>query len=101
MHAHDERVPALIGPEEARRCAGRRQPGVHLVQVALPALEAVLRLREVAQLGIGLPGDERLALVLAERVDRADQPRLVRVDDAPVAGPDLDSRHALAEDALL
>ena len=34
-------------------------------------------------------------------ISRADQPRLVGVDDAPVGGPDLDADDALAEHALL
>ena len=67
----------------------------------LVALVDVLRLGEVAQLGVGAPRLEGLALVGAERVAAADQPGLVGVDDAAVGRPDLDPHDVLAEHALL
>ena len=92
---------APVDLEERRAPLGGADGQVHLQQRAVVALEDVLRLGEVAQLGVGHPGLQGLALVRAERVAAADQPGLVRVDDAPVGVPDLDPHDVLAEDALL
>ena len=81
--------------------SGARIGQVHLVQVALAALEAVLGACEVAQLGAGRPRAQDVELRRVEREGRADEPRLVGVHDAAVARPDLDPDDPLAEHALL
>ena len=82
---------ALVGLEQQRLPVGRVDRQVDLEQLAAAALEAVLRAREVADLGVDAAGRQRLELVVAERVARADQPRLVGVDDAAVGVPQLDA----------
>ena len=82
-------APALVGLEQEQSAVRRPHGDVDLVQVALTALEAVLRPREVAELGAGRSRSQHLALRGIERVARADEARLVRVDDAAVASHSL------------
>ncbi len=92
---------ALVRLEEQRRPVRRADGEVDLVEAPLALLEAVLGAREIAQLGPCAAGAEHVELRLVERVAGADQPRLVGVEDAAVARPELDADDALAEDALL
>ena len=62
---------------------------IDLEQLAEAPLETVLRAREVGGLRLGVAVCEAGLVVGAERVVVPDQPRLIRVDDLPVALPDL------------
>ena len=71
----------LVDLEQQRRAVRRADRRVGLQQLALRALVAVLGLGQVAELGVGAAGLEQLLLLRAERVARADQLRLVGVED--------------------
>ena len=78
-----------VGLEQQRLPAGRPHRPVHLEQPALALLEEVLRPGQVGDLGVGHRGGQHVPLLVAQRERRADQARLVGVDDAAVRRPDL------------
>ena len=94
-------APALVGLEQEWRAVGRADRQVDLVEVALTALVAVLGAREVGQGRVRGSRPQHVELFRLEREPRADEARLVRVHDPPVARPELDTDHPLAEHALL
>ncbi len=94
-----------VGLEEQRVALGRHDPGVDLDDVTLVAVEAVLRLREVGDLGVAAAALEGLPLLGVEPEPLADQPGLVGVDDPALVGPQLDPAYgreleALAQDGV-
>src|SRR6185437_966612 len=99
--AGHECTGALIRLEQKRRTVRRPDACVDLVQRAELPLESILGSAQIAQIGLGVALPERLHLVAAELVACADQPRLVRVHDAPAGVPDLHAHHSLVEDPLL
>ena len=82
----------LIGLEQQRRAVTFRvgvDPRVHLEELTEIALEAVLRLAQVRDVGHHTAMVDHVELVLAEVVGGADQLGLIRIDDRAVARPDL------------
>ena len=95
-------IAALVRLEEERRAVGRADREIDLVEIAVAALEPVLRAVEVAQLRArGGAGTQHVALVGVQREARSDQSRLVGVDDSAGRVPDLDADDPLAEHALV
>ena len=66
-------VGGVVDLEQHRLPLGRADPGVHLHQAARLGLEAVLGLGQVGDLGLDAAVLQDVALVLVERVLRADQ----------------------------
>ena len=93
MAARGHRAEALVGLEQQAMAVGRADRQIDLEQLALVALEAVLGQREIADAGIDVPGSQRPLRAGGGRVARADQPRLVGVDDRAVRPPDLYPDH--------
>ena len=86
---------------EQERPAARRVHGhVDLEQLALPALVPVLRRREVADAGLDAVPLQRRQLVVAERIARADEARLVRVAMRPSRVQSLTRTTGLLQHAL-
>ena len=81
--AGGHRVVRQVGLEEQRLPARRPDRPVDLEQLAVAALVPVLRPVQVADLGVRRRRREHVALLLAEGERRADDPRLVGVDDRP------------------
>ena len=65
------------------------------------ALVSVLRRRQVADAGLDAVPAQCRELVVAERIARADQTRLIGVRDAPVRSPELDAHDGVAQNALM
>ncbi len=93
-------VVAVVGLEEEGLTALGVDGQVHLEQLVLVALEAVLGRGQVAHLGLDPAGGEGGLLVVAQVVARPDEPGLVGVDDETVGGPDLDPDERGVEDLL-
>jgi hypothetical protein len=74
---------------------GRADREVHLEQLVATALEPVLALGEVADLGLHRAVAQRGQVVVAERKPPADERVLVRIDDAPGGVPELDEHDAV------
>ena len=96
-----DRAAPLVRLEQEGRPVRRADRHVDLVEVALALLEAVLRTGEVRPLRSRLAVSQRLLLGRVERETGSDQTRLVRVDDAAVAVPELDPDNTIAEHALV
>ena len=94
------RAVALVGLEQELAAVGSLDGEIHLEQVAMTTVEAVLGEREIAQFGVHLAGAERRELLGAEPVAGVDQARVVRVDDPAASCPDLHSHHIVAQHAL-
>ena len=77
----------LVGLEEQAPSRSGPDREVDLEQLALTALGAVLRQREVADPGVDLACAQRGDLVGAEGEAMADQPPRVGVDDAAAPAP--------------
>jgi hypothetical protein len=80
---------ALVGFEEQRRAVRSVDACVRLHQAAFAALEAVLRLAEIADLDVGAALLDRLAFLRSEREALAHQLSGIGVVDRAVAAPDL------------
>ena len=96
-----DRAEALVDLEQHLGAVGRADDGVRLQQLVLLALEAVLGLAQVAELGVRAARLEQLGLLLAQREALADEPRLVGVEDRAVLRPDLHAHDRLAQDLAL
>ncbi len=85
------RAERLVDLEQQRRAVRRADDGVRLEQLAFLALEHVLVLAEIAELGVRRARRllEELELLVAEREGAADELRDVGVEDRPVARPQL------------
>src|SRR5204862_3393689 len=94
------RAEARVGLEQERPAARAADRQVDLEQLLVVALEPVLGARQIGDLGLRPSGAECLELLLFEREPLADQPRLVRPEDAAGGRPDLHPHHRLAYDAL-
>jgi hypothetical protein len=88
---------AEVGLEQERLAARRADGQIYLQQFAVLTLEAVLRLRQVAGSGLNTPGVQRRPFVCFERVARADELGLIRIDDRACARPDLDAYEVVIE----
>ena len=86
--ACDERV-VVVGLEQQRLPRRRSDRQVDLEQLAVRAFVAVLRLRQVADVGVDRADVERAAFVGREPVRFADQAGLVGVEDLALSVPDL------------
>jgi hypothetical protein len=96
-----ELVGGEVGLEEQRIPLGRPHPRVDLEQVgAERAVVAVLGAAEVGDLRVGAAVLDDLELVVAERVDRADQLGAVAVEHGAVRRPDLDAAYVAHEQAV-
>jgi hypothetical protein len=97
------RAEALVGLEQQRPALRGVDREVDLQELAEPALVAVLGLRQVADLGLGLHRRtlQRFALVASEREAPPSEPVLVRVHDATRLIPDLDPHDARGEDVAV
>ena len=93
-------VGGEVDLEQHRLALGRVDPGVDLDQSSGRRLVAVLRLGQVGDLRLGAAPLEDPALLLVERVPRADQAGLVGVEDGAVAPPDLDASYVADEESL-
>ena len=95
-----DRLVAVVRLEQQRVVRVVPDGEVHLEQLAVLALEAVLGLGEVADLGLDPARAHGVELVVTELVRRADQLRSVGVHDAPVGVPQLDPHHLVVEHLL-
>jgi len=103
--ARRDRAVARVRLEHQRLPVGASDRQVDLEQLVEPPFEAILPLREVADLRLRLPGGQRSALIVAEGVPRPDQAVLVGVHDLAVGPPDLDAhdtsvQHAAPDDPV-
>ena len=92
----DERV-AVVGLEQQPLPRGRADREVDLEQLAVRALVAVLRLRQVAHLGFDRARVDGANLTGAQHVGLADEAWLVGVEDVALAVPDLHPHERVVE----
>ena len=93
------RAEAQVGLEQQCVALPVVDGEVDLQQPAGAALEAVLRPRHIADLGLDTVAFQGLTVLLVQPVAHADEPRLVGVDDAPVGRPELDAYDVVTEHA--
>jgi hypothetical protein len=91
--------------EDELLAGARSAQGVHLGQLSGTPFELVLGLIEMAHLRDVRPAGAQQGGRLGQRVDAADQGRLVGVDHPTCQGPDLDPgnrtvTHSLADDGV-
>ena len=95
--AGGDRAKPLVELEQHGRAVRCPETEVHLEQLVVLPLEPILGTREVGHLRIDATGTQRVELGRTERISGADQLRLVRVDDAARAVPDLHAHDWVCE----
>jgi hypothetical protein len=100
LGARGDRAEAQVVLVQELAAVRRGDRDVDLEQLAPADLVAVLAAGQLAELGIGPPGDQRRALLTFELEPPADEARLIGVDDVAVRCPDLHPDHRVVQDAL-